>query len=172
MAADLVPHVLAEGSKPLSWKSKEDPRTDFLTRIAAAAFTAGFDLISSKGYQHHVIVDESPAADPAAPVDRSVTWIWDGRQTVTFSPAFAEETIGLAEFRARFESLEWVAANPHHPIAYMRAFLEKSRDTMGKVTTMPPALRITRGDRTVVAPPGATEEEIEAQFEDLDEICR
>lgn len=167
----IAPEILRRGDSPAFWKSDENPATSLLTRCAAAAFTSGFDLLSPKCFQHHVIVDEQAAEeDDGDEPQRSVTWIWDGKQTVKFRPIPAEEEIGILEFRRRFEDLEWVAQNPDHPIAYMRAFLEQSRKTMSKAAG-PPALRIRRGDEEVIAPPGATAEEIEEAFADLAEAC-
>ena len=163
------PDILRRGDSPAFWKNDENPITSFLTRCVAAAFACGFDLLSPKCFQHHVMVDESAPDDDDEP-DRSVTWIWDGKQTVKFRPIPAEEDISILEFKRRFEDLEWIQANPDHPISYMRAFLEQSRKTMAKVSG-PPALRIRRGDDEVVAPPGATPEEIEQAFVDLAEAC-
>lgn len=165
----VAPEILRRGDSPAFWKSDENPLTALLTRCAAAAFACGFDLLTPKCFQNHVIVDESDAADDDEP-ERSVTWIWDGKQTVTFRPIPAEEDVSILEFRRRFEDLAWVEKNPDHPISYMRAFLEQSRKTMAKVSG-PPALRIRRGDDEVVAPPGATSEEIEQAFVDLAEAC-
>ena len=163
------PNVLPQGFTPVVWNSREDPRTDFLTRIAAAAFAADFDLPGPKFYQHHLIVDEELEEEPEE-IDRRVSWIWDGSQKVKFTPIAAEEEITIQEFRRRFEDLDWIRANPTHPISYMRAFLEQSRKTMEKVIATKPCLRITRGDDTVIAPPGATDEEIEEQFDLLAEV--
>ena len=157
------------GDKPAFWKSDENPVTSLLTRCAAAAFACGFDLLTPKCFQHHVIVDEHAPADDDEP-QRSVTWIWKGGHTVKFRPIPAEEEIDILEFRRRFEDLEWIQANPDHPISYMRAFLEQSRKTMASVAS-PPALRIRRGDEEVIAPGDATSEEIEQAFTDLAEAC-
>jgi len=160
--------VMKQGDKPVFWKSAEHPAASFLTRIAAAAFAVGFDLLTPKCFQHHVRVDESAHPDPEAEPKRSVTWIWNGNQKVRFRPNFPEEEITVAEFRRRFEDLEWVAKNPDHPISYMRAFLEQSRKTMAQISGEP-ALLVIRGDEKVIAPPGATAEEIDQAFEDLAE---
>lgn len=169
MAKLIEPEILKQGDSPVVWNSRENPKQSFLTRIVSAAFAAGFDLIGPKYYQHHVLIDEDAEEDPDLPepeLERSVMWAFRGEQRVTFRPIPAAEEISVQEFRRRFEDLEWVAANPDHPISYMRAFLEQSRKTMTKVS-MPPALRIRRGDSEVIAPPGATEEQIEEAFEDL-----
>ena len=165
------PEVLKQGDSPVIWTSKENPVTSFLTRVVSAAFACGFDLIGPKYYQHHVLIDEDADDDPEAATEgtapaRNVMWGFRGDQRVTFRPIPAEETITVQEFRRRFEDLDWVARNPDHPISYMRALLEQSRKTVAKAS-MPPALRIRRGDSEVIAPPGATEEQIEEAFEDL-----
>ena len=160
--------VMKQGDSPVFWKSKEHPAASFLTRIAAAAFAVGFDLLTPKCFQHHVRVDENADPDPEAAPDRRVTWIWNGKQKVRFRPNFADEEITITEFRRRFEDLDWIQANPDHPISYMRAFLEQSRKTMAQVSGEP-ALLVIRGDEKVIAPPGATAEEIDRAFEDLAE---
>jgi len=162
--------VLKHGDSPAYWKNDENPIASLLTRCASAAFTCGFDLLTPKCYQHHVIVDEAEDLDPDEEPQRSVTWIWDAKQKVTFRPIAAEEEIGIHEFRSRFEDLDWIEKNPDHPISYMRAFLEQSRKNQVTVSG-PPALRIIRGDDEVIAPPGATAEEIEQAFADLAEAC-
>lgn len=160
--------VMKQGDRPVFWKSRKLPAADFLTRIVAAAFACGFDLLTSKCFQHHVKVDEAADPDPSAEPDRRVTWIWDGKQKVTFRPIPAAEEITIVEFRRRFEDLEWIQANPDHPISYMRAFLEQSRKTMEKVSGEP-ALLVIRGDEKVIAPPGSTAEDIDRAFEELAE---
>lgn len=170
LGKSIEPDVIKRGDSVAFWKSDENPVTALLTRCAAAAFACGFDLLTPKCYQHHVLVDENTPDDEGESPRRSVTWIWDGKETVTFRPIPAEEKITILEFRRRFEDLAWVQANPDHPISYMRAFLEQSRKTMAKVSG-PPALHIHRGDDEVIAPPGATAEEIEQAFVDLAAAC-
>ncbi|MFK5923273.1 MAG: hypothetical protein QM496_13935 [Verrucomicrobiota bacterium] len=170
MADDLgtpvVPRVLGEGSTPVIWKGKENPLTDFMTRCAFAALTSGCDLISDKGFQHTVADDAETVADLDA--SRSVTWIWDNNKTAHFGPV-AEETISIQEFERRFMSDTWYLENPEHPISYMRAFLEKSRDGFGKIASIKPSRRVCRDDAVATVPHDASDAEIDAVFEQLND---
>jgi len=161
------PSVLRSGSSPVLWKENQDPLTSFMTRVAFAAFTCGFDLISDKGF-HHSVADDAADEDEIA-ASRSVTWIWDEKTKATFTPIPAEETITLQEFETRFSSLKWVHENPDHPIAYMRMFLEKSREGFEKIRAIRPTRRITRGDAVATVPHDATQEQIDELFDELNE---
>ena len=158
---------LLQGAAVWIRKCRENPLTSWTSRVAFAAFVCGFDLVSKKGFHHSIAADaETPEALEAS---RSVTWQWDAKRCATFKPIPAEETIGLAEFERRFNSLEWCHANPDHPIAYMRVFLEKSRDGMDKLRSIQPTLRHVRDGAVATAPADATEAEIDELFSRLEE---
>lgn len=155
-----------EGASVIIRKSGEDPLASFMSRTAFAALTCGFDLISDKGFCHSFAADaETPEALEAS---RSVTWLWDARRTATFKP-IAAETIGFQEFERRFESDTWYLENPDHPIAYMRAFLEKSRKYLEVLRNSEPALRHRRGIAVAILPASATPEEVDEMFAGLDD---
>lgn len=144
-----------------------DPLTSAMSRLAFAAFTCGFDLISGKGFQHTFSADaETPEEMEAS---RVVTWLWDDKKHATFRPIEKEEVISFQEFERRFESETWYLENPDHPIAYLRCFIEKARKYREIIAGLEPALRHVRGDAIAVAPASATEEEIEALFDQLEE---
>lgn len=148
-------------------KSTENPIFSQETRAAMAAFTCGFDLITNKGFIH--TVDGEATTVEAIADSRSVTWLWDEQKTATFKPIPKEETISIQEFFRRFESLEWCADNPDHPISYMRVFLDKTRSGLKTIGGMRPCLRFRRGDDVATVPPDATAEDVEAYFDSLNE---
>lgn len=154
------------GTRSQIWRDDEDPISAFMTRIAAAAFTAGFDITSTKSFVW--IVDEIPGSGDAeseeeADLRHSVTWIWKAGKKVRFDPIESSEEISLEELWRRFSSLEWCEQNPDHPIAYMRIFLEKMNE-LRRVIDLGPSVPISRGDALAIAPASATEEEIEEIF--------
>lgn len=55
----------------------------------------------------------------------------------TFEPAFQRETIGVKEIERRFLSDEWIKANPHHPISYMRFFFDERNKRVAEIKNRP-----------------------------------
>lgn len=140
----------------------EDPAAAFYTREAIAAMVCGCDLVSSEGFSHTVA--ETAETPEAVEETRAVVWLWDAAKRATFRPNFKEETISLAEFERRFESLDWVMANPDHPISFLRVYLDKLQKYLGIIQGSRPGVRIHRGDATAIVPHDATEAEVEEMF--------
>ena len=88
---------------------------------------------------------------------RQVTWAMDGDKPLHFVPDFDEEKIDFAEFRRRFESLEWCAENESHPIAYLRAYRDQMNRLRDKLRTMKPMIRVKQGRRTALIPADASD---------------
>lgn len=150
--------VLGEGDSATVWsEAGVHPLTSLLTRTAAAARTVGFQLLTEKSYSHSLEDDGSPEGR------RETNWVWAAGQTATFRPNFPEETISLREFAARFQDLEWVKANPDHPIAHMRWYLEILGRTLDEVKRLGTCEKIRRdlpGSKVFcLIPPDATDEE-------------
>ncbi len=163
---NVTPKVLKTGSTPVVWKDDENPLTAMMSRVAFAALTCGFDLVSDKGFHH--VVDDEASTQEELDASRSVTWLWDGSIHATFEP-IERETIDLQEFDRRFRDMDWVLRNPHHPISHMRMFLEKSRDGFAKVAAIRPSRRVYRGDAVATVAHDATDEEIDEIFAQLNE---
>lgn len=143
----------------------DDPVAAFYSREAIAAMVCGCDLVSASGYSHTVA--ETAQTPEEVEQSRSVVWLWDASKRATFRPNFKEETISLAEFERRFESLDWCMANPDHPISFLRIYLDKLQKYLGIIQDSPPGVRIQRGDATAVVPHDATEAEVEEIFQKL-----
>lgn len=137
---------MIEGSKISLIKDDRPPLQSGKTRLVAAALASNFHLFGKKA-----LVDAIEAHEDGTQ-SRSVTWLFDGSKGVTFAPEFAEETIGLGEFVRRFESLEWCEANPHHPIAYMRAMSLKLDALRVQLIGMKPMVLMRKGKRTALIP--------------------
>lgn len=90
----------------------------------------------------------------------------------TFEPSFARETIGVKEIERRFLSAEWVKANPHHPIAYMRAFFDERNKRVAEIKNRPrfevvEERNTSGGTSRCFIPENATPEERAAILEDF-----
>lgn len=124
-----------------------DPRKSTNTTLIGAALAAGADFADKKAL--------SDSVDAAG--KRQVTWSMNGDRKMHFVPNFDEEQITFAEFRRRFESLEWCEQNPDHPIAYLRAYRDQMNRLRDKLKTMQPMARIQKGKRIALIPADATE---------------
>ena len=91
--------------------------------------------------------------------ERKHVWTFEGDATCEFKPAFKAESIEFNELVRRFNSDEWCLANPHHPIAYMRAMFDKLNALEERLKTMKPLLKIQRGDSFALIPSDLTPEE-------------
>lgn len=163
---DVVPRVLGIGSQPVLWHSKLHPLEDVLTRYAIAALVCGGDLISERGFNH--TVSGEALTEEEMDTTREVTWLWDGKKEITFSPAFAEETITIQEFRRRIASDEWFKENRHHPIAYCRVLIDRLKSYLTKIQEIPPGITLYRDDVKGTFKFDATEEEIDETFAQFD----
>ena len=129
-------------------RDDQPPLKSDLTALVAAALVCGFEFANNK-----------PLLDTLEEVDgqpkRSVTWSLDGASRATFRPQFAEGTLDLAEFRQRFEDIDWCRANPDHPIAYLRAFSDALASLRNELRTQKPLLLVRRGKRFALIPQDA-----------------
>lgn len=94
----------------------------------------------------------------------SFVFSFDGDKLATFDPKFPRETISVKEIERRFLSDDWVNANPHHPIAYMRHFYEERNRRVGEIKNRPrmevvEAINSTGGKSLCFIPENATPEE-------------
>lgn len=153
------------GVKTTVWRDHENPATSTLTRIISAALSVGYKLARSKGNFYRGFVRGTGK--------RRVIWQLKA-MAVTFKPDFKEESISIDEFRRRFECDDWCNANWHHPIAYMRRYLEQTREVVEIVKGIGDGEFITQAeDRTqtsVFIPAGATQQEVDDVLEGLKEL--
>lgn len=159
---------MKRGTTLTIWKDDEDPLGSWRTRVAAAALASGAELLPD-GFLHVAMPESDPVqgAEPP-PLRHRVTWQWYAK-TIRFDPIPQAEEITLAELERRFADLDWCAANPNHPIAYMRAFLLKSQGLRESMDTHGPCVEIRREGALAVVPANATAEEIEELFQQLAE---
>lgn len=128
----------------------EHPLKSANTHLVAAACTSGAEL-SPDGYLD--TIEQGPDGKPK----RTVVWVMTDKE-ITFSPV-AGETISTQEFLRRWNDKEWCAANPDHPITFMRYYqqtLSKLRDAIRDQT---PTIKVTRGGRAAYIPASASEAE-------------
>ena len=106
-------------------------------------------------------IEESHDGDPRhVPIAiRKHVWTFEGDAHCEFKPAFKAESVEFNELVRRFNSDEWCLANPHHPIAYMRAIFDKLNALDERLKTMKPLLKIQRGDSFALIPSDLTPEE-------------
>lgn len=130
-------------------RDTESPLKSPNTRLIAAALSAGAEF-ATKAALNDSVNDKG---------DRQVTWQMNGATNINFEPNFESETIDFAEFRKRFESLNWCKENSDHPIAFMRAFSDKMNRLRDRLREMKPMARIENGRRTGFIPDDATDEE-------------
>ena len=118
------------------------------TRMIAAALASGGIFASDKAFLDTI---EDTQSGPK----RTVTWLMDGANKISFDPIPQAEQISIAEFRRRFDSQEWCESNADHPIAYMRAMSEHLNRLLDKIKTMRPMLLIRKGKRFAIVPSGS-----------------
>jgi hypothetical protein len=128
----------------------EHPLKSANTHLVAAACTAGAEL-APQGYLD--TIEQGLDGNPR----RTVVWLMADKE-ITFS-AVEAETISTQEFIKRWLDKEWLAANPDHPITFMRYYqqtLAKLRDAIRDQT---PTIKVTRGGRAAYIPASASEAE-------------
>ena len=139
------------GQKIIFVRGQEPPLRSRDTALVAAALVSGAKFAGDK-----------PLLDTIEEIDgepkRAVTWSLDGAGELAFRPSFPAETIDFAEFRRRFEDDAWCAANPDHPIAYLRALADTLADLHSQLRGRKPALLIRKGKRFAVIPQDADPE--------------
>jgi len=128
----------------------EHPLKSANTHLVAAACTSGSEL-APQGY-----LDTIEQGNDGKP-RRTVVWLMADKE-IDFA-AFAGEKISTQEFIRRWLDKEWLAANPDHPITFMRYYqqtLAKLRDAIRDQT---PTIKVTRGGRAAYIPASVTEEQ-------------
>jgi Flp pilus assembly protein TadD len=88
---------------------------------------------------------------------RTVVWLLKDAQ-IEFKATEAE-TISQAEFLKRWNDREWLAANPDHPISYVRVYQENLSSLRNHIKSATPTIKIVRGGRAAFIPANATEAE-------------
>lgn len=109
----------------------------------------------------------SPLLDTAELVNgeivREHTWSFDGDQRIEFKPDFEPEKIEFNELVRRLEDPNWCEANKHHPIAYLRAFIENKKQLVELLKNRAPLekhVRSSGADRAIcLIPHHATDTE-------------
>ena len=128
----------------------EHPLKSANTHLVAAACTSGAEL-APQGYLD--TIEQGLDGNPR----RTVVWLMADKE-ISFS-AVEAETISTQEFIRRWMDKEWLAANPDHPITFMRYYqqtLAKLRDAIRDQT---PTIKVTRGGRAAYIPASASEAE-------------
>jgi hypothetical protein len=128
----------------------EHPLKSANTHLVAAACTSGAEL-SPDGYLD--TIEQGAEGKPR----RTVVWVMQSKE-ISFG-SFEAEKISTQEFLRRWNDKAWCAANPDHPIVFMRYYqqtLAKLRDAIRDQT---PTIKVTRGGRAAYIPASATEEQ-------------
>ena len=139
------------GQKIVFVRGSEPPLKSRDTALVAAALVSGARLLGDKPFLDTI---EEVDGEPR----RTTTWSVDGGGELVFRPGFPEERIDFAEFRRRFEDEAWCAANPDHPIAYLRAFADAHAELRDQLRGRKPAFLLRKGKRFAVIPQDADPE--------------
>lgn len=125
--------------------------------VVAAAVAAGYRLAGEKAWLDYITGPASLEEFPSSPDKRRIIRVaFDARVKVTF----VGKVLDVHEFRACFDDLAWVRANPEHPIAFQRATCERLKGLSADLRQMKPLLHLGRADRDVYIPQDATPEQV------------
>ena len=119
------------------------------THLVSALLTCGAKL-APKGFLETVEEVEGKMRPQSV-------WLME-EGDITFGPV-AAETISVNEARRRWQDLEWCAAHPDHPIAYLRFNRDNTNRMRDVLTKKRPHLKIARGGRTALISADATPSE-------------
>ena len=134
------------------------PKTRLVSAARAVGFTWGIDAPFMDAIE----------TKPDGTVERNVTWVMNASQKREFIWAHRNadgtltakvEEIDFNEFRARFLSLNWIEANPDHPISYLRATHRHHGRMLASINTLPQHVIVRNGRRTAAIPTNATPED-------------
>ncbi len=128
----------------------EHPLKSANTHLVAAAATSGGE-IAPQGYLD--TIEQGHDGKPR----RTVVWLMADKE-ITFN-SFDGEKISTAEFIKRWLNKEWLAANPDHPITYMRFYQKTLQSLRDAIREQTPTIKVTRGGRAAYIPASATEEQ-------------
>lgn len=81
------------------------------------------------------------------------TWFIDDSVAIDING----DKIGWAEFKRRWEDIEWCKANEWHPISVIRAFRDNARDGKRQAREQAVGIRIRKGNTEVVCYPDSPE---------------
>jgi hypothetical protein len=128
----------------------QHPLSSANTHAVAAALTSGGSL-GENGY-----LDTIEQGNDGKP-RRTVVWLLKDAE-IEFR-AFAGEKVSQVDFLKRYQDREWIAANPDHPISYMKCLMENVNSLRDQIKNASPTIKVTRGGRAAYIPANATEVE-------------
>ena len=141
------------GNYVLFQEENKPPLKSQNTWMVAALATSGIPL-AEKGFI------DSVELLPDGASKRVTTWI-AANQKAEFNPIKESEQIDPQEFSRRFLSKEWCEANPDHPIAYLRFFMETYQGMRAWLHDRKPSALVRRGKRFALIPADASTAERE-----------
>jgi hypothetical protein len=154
--------LLTVGTKVEILRDSMSPYQSPNTRLVSAARACGFEWGTSDSFMD--AIEEKLDGT----IERTVTWVMNAAQKREF--IWAERTadgtlvakseeIDFNEFRNRFLNLDWISANPDHPISYLRATHRHHGRMLATIKTLPQHVIVRNGARTASIPTNATPEE-------------
>ena len=154
--------LLSVGTKIEIIRDSMSPYQSPNTRLVSAARACGFEWGIKDPFMD--AIEEKPDGT----IERTVTWVMNAAQKREFVWAHREkdgtltaksEEIDFNEFRSRFLSLEWIEANPDHPISYLRATHRHHGRMLATIKTLPQHVVVRNGARIASIPTNATPED-------------
>ena len=142
-------------------RDDKNPLHSPITRMVASAKAAGFNWGAEAHY-----ADGFEKKDDGS-VERTVTWVLDGGKKAHFAWAendggrwiLREEWINFKTFKERYMDIDWVEANPDHPISYMRVSHRAHIEFSKSIKKLPKQEIIRKGKKTGMIPETASDEE-------------
>lgn len=143
-------------------RDNNSPQKSPNTRLVAAARTCGFPYGAEKNFLD--AIEETSEGN----LERTVSWVMNGSVEMPFIWATEDEDgnlkahkemIDFRTFRDRYTDLDWVKANPDHPISYLRGCHWHHTRMLKTIKGLPQHTVIRRGKRTASIPSDATDEE-------------
>lgn len=139
-----------EGKQLVIARDHKKPLGSSHTRMIAAALACGYRPPCGDWFTY--LTETTPAGE----TKQTVTWLIDAGIHATFKlPGGGTETIPFGEFRDRFLSTDWIAANPDHPIAYLAAMTHHIGHLQRQIRTIAPQVCIRSGKRAAIYPADA-----------------
>lgn len=152
--------MLREGDKILTLQFAEASLTTPLPAcrfLVAAAVAAGLKLMGEQPWLDY-ITGPGTLEEFATSTDkrRVIRVSFDAR----VKASLAGETFDARQFRERYEDVAWLKEHNEHPIAYLRAGMERLLGLGNDLKTMKPLLHLHRADRDVYIPQDAPPEKV------------
>lgn len=154
--------ILSVGTKVEIIRDHLPPSQSPNTRLVSAARACGFSWGIDAPF-----MDAIEEKDDGT-VDRTVTWVMNASENKEFIWAEKDargnlvakkEEIDFNTFRKRFLDMEWIAANPDHPISYLRATHRHHGRMLQTIKSLPQHVIVRNGKRIASIPTNATPEE-------------